>query len=1093
MLHYYKRLITAEGRVDKAHAIMRTARTAFEPFENYLKTAIEALEKKESIKARWRQLKQEKRAELIIDGGLYAFTPKTAIRLADKSRGLYRISLKAGDPEFSEKLRYMAGKTRGEIDIRQEDFKQRLIALPIEVEKFDKIVWGFADVDLTPAWIRPGDVISGGDGVEYKVLSAEGSDVTVEGELADSEMLTFNGIKLNYRKEPAQLPSSCIVIRKELKRTVIYSRERVKSADRITDRALPGLIDFESLHFVDGRPFVFQREENLSITLQETADFESVVCDKNGICLTVERPQWKSENAWWIQLEEVEDNEKKEDLSTLSPLRYFFDDGISVMDDKNNEYDVATGKEEENQIVLKDKKSRRFCFPKGSLLTVRVNTSQLDKQRRAIRALCQSPVGAQAQLLRLFEDRHCFKWESPSAEPINADEWIILTDESRDGCREQRQFVEQALSTPDFAFMEGPPGSGKTTVILELISQLVKRGKRVLLCGSTHVAIDNILERLMEKNLLETLHILPVRIGDDARINPDIAEFQIDRLINDNGITEDLLLDAANLICGTTIGILQNPQFKRRDWRVEPIVPTFDYLIIDESSKTTFQEFLVPALYAKRWILAGDVKQLSPFCERETIVSNIANIKAVPEDLQAAIFYLEKVEDLLVCGKGRRRGASRFILPVSKSVQLQIQREVENGRFAKWPDVRFAFVLSGARAASTLELTASDVIVAGEGSFNDLLPQLPETHAVLRFENWEASEHAFRHNAGFTQRFEHTERRDRLDGSFEIVRRINKYFEEKNWAEEIAWRVDREYQLREKDESKREYLNAAIRGLMPVVANQGAEEQVYRIAAIALPSILESLMHGIHVRGSNKVRGDIHSTVSEGFDDVDLRDRKSTLVFQHRMHPEISKFPRAQFYSRDGKAEALRDLMQPQSIESLRGWGYQRYRSRSVWLDVKGSTSRNHNYNDKEVEWLIAELKGFLAFAQETQPPSEEKEWTVACLTFYRGQEKRIREKLQKLTGHTQGVSNFKVGAVAIKLHTVDKFQGHEADVVFLSMVQTKRVGFMDNPNRLNVALTRARFQLVVIGDRQYFERQNQSEELRILAREHRSDGGRST
>jgi superfamily I DNA and/or RNA helicase len=36
----------------------------------------------------------------------------------------------------------------------------------------------------------------------------------------------------------------------------------------------------------------------------------------------------------------------------------------------------------------------------------------------------------------------------------------------------------------------------------------------------------------------------------------------------------------------------------------------------------------------------------------------------------------------------------------------------------------------------------------------------------------------------------------------------------------------------------------------------------------------------------------------------------------------------------------------------------------------------------------------------------------------------------------------------------VDKFQGHEADIVFLSMVQTKRVGFMDNPNRLNVAIT---------------------------------------
>ena len=64
----------------------------------------------------------------------------------------------------------------------------------------------------------------------------------------------------------------------------------------------------------------------------------------------------------------------------------------------------------------------------------------------------------------------------------------------------------------------------------------------------------------------------------------------------------------------------------------------------------------------------------------------------------------------------------------------------------------------------------------------------------------------------------------------------------------------------------------------------------------------------------------------------------------------------------------------------------------------------------------------------------------------------------------------------------MDKFQGHEADIVFLSMVQTKRIGFMDNPNRLNVAVTRAKFQLIIIGDYKYFLRQQQSDDLRQLA-----------
>ena len=72
---------------------------------------------------------------------------------------------------------------------------------------------------------------------------------------------------------------------------------------------------------------------------------------------------------------------------------------------------------------------------------------------------------------------------------------------------------------------------------------------------------------------------------------------------------------------------------------------------------------------------------------------------------------------------------------------------------------------------------------------------------------------------------------------------------------------------------------------------------------------------------------------------------------------------------------------------------------------------------------------------------------------------------------------------VYVKLNTIDKFQGQEADLVFLSMVQNKRVGFMDSPNRLNVAITRARFQLVIVGNKNFFaSEQKDSEELKKLA-----------
>ena len=55
---------------------------------------------------------------------------------------------------------------------------------------------------------------------------------------------------------------------------------------------------------------------------------------------------------------------------------------------------------------------------------------------------------------------------------------------------------------------------------------------------------------------------------------------------------------------------------------------------------------------------------------------------------------------------------------------------------------------------------------------------------------------------------------------------------------------------------------------------------------------------------------------------------------------------------------------------------------------------------------------------------------------------------------------------MTVELCTVDRFQGHEADLVLISFGNRRPTSFLESPNRLNVALTRARFQRVVIGNR---------------------------
>ena len=49
---------------------------------------------------------------------------------------------------------------------------------------------------------------------------------------------------------------------------------------------------------------------------------------------------------------------------------------------------------------------------------------------------------------------------------------------------------------------------------------------------------------------------------------------------------------------------------------------------------------------------------------------------------------------------------------------------------------------------------------------------------------------------------------------------------------------------------------------------------------------------------------------------------------------------------------------------------------------------------------------------------------------------------------------------------TIDRFQGHEADLVFISFVKSYPTSFLLSTNRLNVALTRAKYQCFLVGNR---------------------------
>lgn len=261
-----------------------------------------------------------------------------------------------------------------------------------------------------------------------------------------------------------------------------------------------------------------------------------------------------------------------------------FGDGIRF--GRSNDIKILDRNPEKEWLLLER-------LPEKSVLVLRPNTYQIQCQINAIQALRNRPKVQHLPLLRLFEGNKFAKWQDEIEFEDEEPEWLVLTDDERDGVDEQRNFVEIALNTPDFAILEGPPGSGKTTAICELILQLALRGKRILLCASTHVAVDNVLERLMAENNPHREMILPIRIGDNANLSDKVKPYQLknflktekerlldhlrdtkplsesqkllqEQLQKGNQMIERMVLDASNLVCGTTIGILQHPDIKEK-------------------------------------------------------------------------------------------------------------------------------------------------------------------------------------------------------------------------------------------------------------------------------------------------------------------------------------------------------------------------------------------------------------------------------------------------------------------------------------------------------------------------------------------------
>ena len=202
----------------------------------------------------------------------------------------------------------------------------------------------------------------------------------------------------------------------------------------------------------------------------------------------------------------------------------------------------------------------------------------------------------------------------------------------------QQEAVNEVLWAKDVAVVHGPPGTGKTTTLVEAIYETLRRENQVMVCAQSNMAVDWIAEKLVDRG------VSVLRIGNPTRVTDKMLSFTYERRFEDHPSYQELwaIRRAIRQIYDTKSGSRENrhqkiARLKDRAMEIEYTINQalfadakviactlagsanrlltgmkFGTLFIDEAAQALEAACWIAIRKAHRVIFAGDHRQLPP-------------------------------------------------------------------------------------------------------------------------------------------------------------------------------------------------------------------------------------------------------------------------------------------------------------------------------------------------------------------------------------------------------------------------------------------------------------------------------------------------